>query len=87
MTLKDFALSRKIIDKDGKHFPNNLEEVIESDVRFMSVNILLGDASSRRDDYIAIFHVLLWLKNDFKLPWDPSDVNDDKSDEEEETEE
>lgn len=39
-------------------------------MRFASMNRTQWDAISRKDDFEGIFYILLWLLNDFELPWD-----------------
>ena len=66
--LIDFGLAKKIITSEKKHIPFKTNKSITGTVRYCSINVLMGNESSRRDDIESLGYNLLFLTNK-RLPW------------------
>ena len=66
----DFGLCKKYrSSKTGKHILPKKTRIIVGTIKFLSLNILRGKESSRRDDLIALGYMLIYLYKG-SLPWD-----------------
>jgi len=69
--LIDFGLSKKVLDlESGKHIPymEHKNTVGPGNVKYMSVNTLLGKEQSRRDDLESLGYMLIHFLGG-NLPW------------------
>ena len=66
----DFGMCKKYrSSKTGKHILPKKTGVIDGTVKYLSIHILRGKESSRRDDLIALGYMLIYLYKG-SLPWD-----------------
>tara|TARA_A100001015_G_scaffold251133_1_gene289942 strand:- start:10601 stop:11416 length:816 start_codon:yes stop_codon:yes gene_type:complete len=64
----DFGLSKKF-KVNGKHIVNKGKKNIVGSLNFCSINNMLGDECSRRDDLISLGYILMYLHLE-NLPWE-----------------
>jgi len=66
----DFGLSKRYIcPRTGNHIKHKMEKGTIGTPEFLSLNGHQGGEQSRKDDLIAVGHVLVWLLKKGKLPW------------------
>ena len=71
IVLIDFGLASIYVDESGKHIPERPKgELIMGTPKFISVHIHNGVDASRRDDIISLCYIYFYLTNNFILPWD-----------------
>ena len=75
--LIDFGLSLCYKDKNGRHISQRNSREIIGSINFISVNIHKGISSSRRDDIISIYYVLVYLIVG-DLPWNINKMKETK---------
>ena len=75
--LIDFGLSLCYKDKNGRHISQRNSREIIGSINFISVNIHKGISSSRRDDIISIYYVLVYLIVG-DLPWNINTMKETK---------
>ena len=75
--LIDFGLSLCYKDKNGRHISQRNSREIIGSINFISVNINKGISSSRRDDIISIYYVLVYLIVG-DLPWNINKMKETK---------
>ena len=72
INLVDYDLASRYIDKKtGKHLPPNETGTFKGNMLFASANLLSFIKSSRRDDMISIFFLLVYLLNKGTIPGIP----------------
>lgn len=64
----DFGLAKKF-KINGKHIQHKTNKSIVGSLNFCSINNMMGEESSRRDDLISLGYILLYLVMD-ALPWE-----------------
>ena len=69
MYLIDYGLATPYFDKNGNHIEHKKTNIFSGNFLFCSLNTCRAFNKSRRDDFESIFYVLLYLLNDFALPW------------------
>ena len=69
MYLIDFGFSDKYVKKDGKNHVSDEEtvEVFRGNMKFASPGQMAFRKTSRRDDFISLFYMLIFMLNDGKL--------------------
>lgn len=70
LSLIDFGLAKNYLEDDGTHIAKRKDKKFSGNLPFASVSMCRQFTPTRRDDFEAIFYILLWLLNDHKLPWD-----------------
>ena len=75
--LIDFGLSLCYKDKNGRHISQRNSREIIGSINFISVNIHKGISSSRRDDIISIYYLLVYLIVG-DLPWNINKMKETK---------
>ena len=75
--LIDFGLSLCYKDNNGRHISQRNSREIIGSINFISVNIHKGISSSRRDDIISIYYVLVYLIVG-DLPWNINTMKETK---------
>ena len=66
--LIDFGLSKRFIDKTGKHIPRLENKGFRGTLRYCSLNMHLGVENTRRDDMENFLYVMIYLIKG-NLPW------------------
>jgi serine/threonine protein kinase len=66
--LIDFGLSKRYMDRNGKHIPREENKHFRGTLRYCSLNVHLGVESTRRDDLESFMYVLIYLIKGH-LPW------------------
>ena len=70
LRLIDFGLSKKYLNNDGSHVEKTRDKNFSGNLPFASVNMCRQFRASRRDDFEAVFYFMVFLLNEYKLPWD-----------------
>ena len=69
INLIDFGFATEYIDKDtGKHLTKKLEEVFRGNKEFASINQMKFYTTSRRDDLISLFYLMIYMLKRGKMP-------------------
>lgn len=67
-SLIDFGLSKRFVDKSGKHILRSTSKPFRGTLRYCSLNMHNGVENSRRDDIESLVYVLVFLQKG-SLPW------------------
>lgn len=67
-SLIDFGLSKRYVDKAGKHILRATNKSFRGTLRYCSLNMHNGVENSRRDDIESLVYVLVYLQKG-SLPW------------------
>ena len=67
INLIDYGMASQFM-QDGQHIANSSVDVFRGNILFASLNQLNYKQTSRRDDLISLFYMMLYLLNDFELP-------------------
>ena len=68
--LIDFGLATPFMRPDGTHIPHCKGSTFSGNLPFASLASCRLYTKSRKDDFESVFYILIYLLNDFKLPWD-----------------
>ena len=70
VTLIDFGLCNKYVDSNGNHISDN-EELPEfhGNLCFSTVRQLEFKKTSRKDDFMSLAYMLIYLLNDQEMPF------------------
>lgn len=69
LTLIDFGLAHEYTNRQGAHIEKKFMKGFIGNIPFASLNSCRLVCKSRRDDFEAIFYLLILIQEDFKLPW------------------
>ena len=67
-SLIDFGLSKRYVDKSGRHILRATNKCFRGTLRYCSLNMHNGVENSRRDDIESLVYVLIYLLKG-SLPW------------------
>ena len=62
-------MAQKFIDKDGNHLKNKVMSKFSGNLAFASLNVLLFNRPSRKDDLIMLCYFLIYLLNGAEIPF------------------
>jgi len=68
--LIDFGLATRYCSDDGVHFPHQKGSTFSGNLPFASLGSCRLYTKSRKDDFESVFYILIYLLNEYKLPWD-----------------
>ena len=80
VTLIDFGLTSKYMRKDKTHIKDSeTTEIFCGNIHFASLDQMNFYRTSRKDDIISLYFMMIWLLNNNDLVGDPKDIDDIKA--------
>lgn len=77
MTLIDFGLATKYKNEDKTHFKESeMTQTFKGNVHFSSLDQMNFYKTSRKDDLISLFYMMVWLLNNNAFAGEPEDIDD-----------
>ena len=80
VTLIDFGLTSKYMRKDKTHIQDSeITEIFCGNIHFASLDQMNFYRTSRKDDIISLFLMMIWLLNNNDLVGEPKDIDEIKA--------
>ena len=76
VTLIDFGLTSKYKGKDKKHISDTeTTDVFQGNTFFSSLDSMNFYRTSRKDDMVSLYLMMVWLMNDNEFVGEPADID------------